>query len=40
MYDDLFTALAPHFEKMKLNTDGIAERIKKKYAPKDEGILK
>ena len=40
MYDDLFKALAPHMEKMKLNTDGIAERIKAKYAPKDDGVLR
>ena len=40
MYDDLFEALAPHLEKMKLNTAGIAERIKAKYAPKDDGVLR
>lgn len=40
MYDDLFEALAPHLEKMKLNTHGIAERIKAKYAPKDDGVLR
>ena len=40
MYDDLFEALAPHLEKMKLNTDGIASRIKAKYAPKDDGVLR
>ena len=40
MYDDLFEALAPHMEKMKLNTDGITARIKAKYAPKDDGVLR
>ena len=40
MYDDLFKALAPHLEKMKLNTEGIEARIKAKYAPKDEGVLR
>lgn len=40
MYDDLFEALAPHMEKMKLTTAGIAERIKAKYAPKDAGVLR
>ncbi len=40
MYDELFEALAPHMEKMKLNTEGIAARIKAKYAPKDDGVLK
>ena len=40
MYDELFEALAPHMEKMKINTAGIAERIKAKYAPKDDGVLR
>ena len=40
MYDDLFEALAPHFEKMKLNTEGITARIKAKYSKKDDGVLK
>lgn len=40
MYNDLFEQLAPHFEKMKLNSDGIVERIKKKYGKQDEGVLK
>ena len=40
MYDDLFEALAPHLEKMKLNTAGITERIKAKYGPKDDGVLR
>lgn len=40
MYDDLAKALEPHFEKMKLNSDGISERIKAKYSHKDEGVLK
>lgn len=40
MYDDLFEQLAPHFEKMKLNTEGIAARIKGKYSKKDDGVLR
>ena len=40
MYDELFEALAPHLEKMKLSTEGIAARIKQKYAPKDDGVLR
>ena len=40
MYDDLFEALAPHFEKMKLNTEGITARIKEKYSKKDDGVLR
>lgn len=40
MYDDLIEALAPHFEKMKLNTEGIAARIKDKYSKKDDGVLR
>ena len=40
MYDDLFEQLAPHFEKMKLNTEGIAARIKDKYSKKDDGVLR
>lgn len=40
MYDDLFTALAPHLEAMKLTNDGIIERIKAKYGKKDDGVLR
>jgi hypothetical protein len=40
MYDDLFKELAPHLDKMQINTNGIAERIKAKYAPKDDGVLR
>ena len=40
MYDDLFRALAPHLEKMKLNTEGITERIKAKYSKDDGGVLR
>ena len=40
MYDDLFEALAPHFEKMKLNAQGITDRIKAKYGKKDDGVLR
>ena len=40
MYDDLFEQLAPHFEKMKLNSEGITNRIKAKYSKKDDGVLR
>ena len=40
MYDDLFEALAPHFEKMKLNAQGITDRIKDKYSQKNDGVLR
>ena len=40
MYDDLFDQLEPHFEKMKLNTKGITERIKAKYSKKNDGVLR
>lgn len=40
MYDDLFEQLAPHFEKMKLNTEGITARIKDKYSKKADGVLR
>ena len=40
MYDDLFEQLAPHFEKMKLNSEGITERIKSKYSKKNDGVLR
>lgn len=40
MYDELFTALEPHFEKMKLNTEGIAARIKAKYSKQADGVMR
>ena len=40
MYDDLFDQLEPHFEKMKLNSEGIAARIKDKYSKKNDGVLR
>ena len=40
MYDDLMEALEPHFEKMKLNTEGISARIKAKYSKKNDGVLR
>lgn len=40
MFDDLFDALAPHFEKMKLNSEGISARIKAKYSQKNDGVLR
>lgn len=40
MWSDLFEVLEPHVEKMGIMSDGIRERIKAKYAKKDEGVLK
>jgi hypothetical protein len=40
MYNDLYEALAPHFDKMQITNAGIMERIKAKYGKKDEGVLK
>ena len=40
MYDDLFDQLEPHFEKMKLSSEGIAARIKGKYSKKADGVLR
>jgi hypothetical protein len=40
MFDDLFEQLEPHFEKMKLNTQGITDRIKAKYGKKNDGVLR
>lgn len=40
MFDDLFEALTPHFEKMKLNSQGITDRIKEKYSQKNDGVLR
>ena len=39
-YDDLFEQLEPHFEKMKLNSEGISARIKAKYSKKNDGVLR
>ena len=40
MYEDLYEALAPHFDKMKLSTDGVMDRIKAKYGKADDGVLR
>ena len=40
MYDDLFTQLEPHFEAMKLNVNGIKERLSKKYRKQRNNVLK
>ena len=40
MFDDLFEQLEPHFDKMKLNSRGIVDRIKSKYSKKDDGVLR
>ena len=40
MYSDLAKELEPHLEKMKINTSGIAQRIKEKYGKKDDGVLR
>ena len=40
MFTDLAEALAPHLEKMQLNSEGIRKRIKEKYGIQDDGVLK
>ena len=40
MYTDLAEALAPHMDKMKLNSEGIRKRIKEKYGKQDDGVLR
>lgn len=40
MYNDLYEALKPHFDKMQITTEGIKERIKAKYGKKDDGVLR
>lgn len=40
MFNDLFDALKPHFEKMEITSHGIFERIKSKYGKKDDGVLR
>lgn len=40
MYTDLAEALAPHMEKMKLNSEGIRKRIRDKYGKQDDGVLR
>ena len=40
MYNDLYEALAPHFDKMQITSEGIMQRIKEKYGKKDDGVLK
>ena len=40
MFNDLAEALAPHLEKMELNTNGIKKRIEEKYGKSDDGVLK
>ena len=40
MYTDLAEALAPHMEKMQLNSEGIRKRIKDKYGKQDDGVLR
>ena len=40
MYNDLFEALKPHLEKMKITSQGIFDRIKAKYGKKDDGVLR
>ena len=38
MYADLYEQLEPHFEKMGMNVEKIAERIKRKYGKKENVI--
>ena len=40
MFSDLFDELAPHLEKMEINTRGIIDRIKNKYGKADDGVLR
>lgn len=40
MYNDLMEQLEPHLEKMKINYQGIRERIESRYSKKNEGVLK
>ena len=40
MFTDLAEALAPHMEKMKLNSEGIRKRISDKYGKQDDGVLR
>ena len=40
MYTDLAEALAPHMEKMQLNSEGICKRIREKYGKQDDGVLR
>ena len=40
MFTDLAEALAPHMEKMQLNSEGIKKRIKDKYGKQDDGVLR
>ena len=40
MYTDLAEALAPHLDKMQLNSEGIRKRIKDKYGKQDDGVLR
>ena len=40
MFDDLNEQLQPHFEKMKLNRENVAKKIREKYTDKNEDVLK
>ena len=40
MCTDLAEALAPHMEKMQINSEGIRKRIKDKYGKQDDGVLR
>lgn len=39
MYNDLFDALKPHFEKIGISTQNAVERIEQKYKDADEDVL-
>lgn len=39
MFEDLFDALEPHFDKMKINIKAIKEDLVKKYSPKSKEVL-
>ena len=39
MFDDLFTALKPHFEAMGISAKAAADRVAEKYADGDEDVM-
>lgn len=40
MWSDLYEQLEPHVEKMGIKNDDIKQRIKQKYAKKNDGVLR
>ena len=39
MFEDLFDALAPHLEKMQLNSEAINKRIIEKYTKNSKNVI-